>query len=643
MRSQEQLEGRAIVYLRRSTDKQEDSLRQQLEWALKEATRRNLILDVTFEMLNKAEAAKQSNIGDLYLDNAITGGDLSRPGLQAFLERARTDSTVAHCMFWSRDRLARPEHAEAGLVFEKEILRSGKHVVTAAGVIAPLGRFENRIGEDIQMLLDYNTASEDRIKLAKNVLRAFSQNAKKGYWCGGRPPYGFVRALVSTDGSKPPELLPDGRTVNDDRFRVVVIPGTDDANQKRLEVARRIAFMYHDRLGGLSCIAKTLNAEGIPSPDAGRTRKGRPVPGKWTVSSVRCVIEQPLYMAQVCLGRRSEGCLFRYDADSATGYREATNDERGKDGKGGKKTVYRDYEHWTQSESPVKFDPIIPSDVWFRNYERLKKIGSQGTRGVPRCVDPNKYPLEVICSDCGKRMVGSPYSGRDCYVCSTYGNSHGTQCKHNWVERDIAVRFAVHALLQRITSGLERDEMAKAVKEVLKDNQVLARGTNERVQAVRDELARLNHERKAAYRDTIRTDAIHKADADEAYLELRDQTYVLERKLKELERMEDLSRVDIDGEVEKAMAILKELHLFLSDVADSRLRELFSALGARLTVSFEHHKTTAGEKRKRENFPIETELVFGSEGEIAFPAEVAEKAIPRVNSVLGKVGRGGGI
>lgn len=237
-----QAKGRAIVYLRRSSSKQENSLEDQLAWAIKEAKERHLELDATQAALKKCLKEGSNNANDLYLDNAISGADMNRPGFLLFHQRATTDREVTHAMFWARDRFARPEQAEKAVSLEKDILLNGTATVVSNGsCFEGRTRMADRQAEDIQLYLEYSTAGRYRPELASKVLRAAARNAEKGYSTGGRAPYGFVRALMNEVTGEIEEFLPDGKRVSGDHFRVVLVPGQDEESQRKLEVVRRIA------------------------------------------------------------------------------------------------------------------------------------------------------------------------------------------------------------------------------------------------------------------------------------------------------------------------------------------------------------------------------------------------------------------
>ena len=107
---------RGLVYLRRSTDRQETSLQAQLEWVIAEASRCQVTLDAAPADLHHMIAHQLSSYKDIRLDDGITGADLTRPGFVALQQDALRDRGISHVFIYRRDRLARPEEAGVMLV-----------------------------------------------------------------------------------------------------------------------------------------------------------------------------------------------------------------------------------------------------------------------------------------------------------------------------------------------------------------------------------------------------------------------------------------------------------------------------------------------------------------------------------------------
>src|SRR5262245_57547069 len=203
---------RGLVYLRRSTDKQEISLTKQLEWVIAAAKQHGVILDAAVSDLAHIRERRLHAYKDIRVDDGITGSDLTRPGFLALNRDALADTSVSHVFFFKRDRFARPDDAMQAAQIEKQLLLAGVTVVHSDGLTLPLRRGEQNILRDMELLLAYYQGGEELRKHAERVLGAQQELAQGGFRVGGNAPYGFVRVLVDAAGNVLEEL-PPGRKV----------------------------------------------------------------------------------------------------------------------------------------------------------------------------------------------------------------------------------------------------------------------------------------------------------------------------------------------------------------------------------------------------------------------------------------------
>ena len=103
------VKNRGKVLLRRSTNNQEKSLSQQLDWAVARANEVGITLDASQDDLALMQKNCICRYKDMYVDDAITGANLSRPGLSALRTEVIADRSVSHLFIYLPDRLARPE------------------------------------------------------------------------------------------------------------------------------------------------------------------------------------------------------------------------------------------------------------------------------------------------------------------------------------------------------------------------------------------------------------------------------------------------------------------------------------------------------------------------------------------------------
>ncbi len=103
---------RFFGYVRRSTDRQEQSLEGQRAACEALATK----------------LGGRIEEGDFFEDDAVTGSDLQRPGLLALLRACERRKDVSGVVVWDRSRLARATDPRAALALELEIENTGKRI-----------------------------------------------------------------------------------------------------------------------------------------------------------------------------------------------------------------------------------------------------------------------------------------------------------------------------------------------------------------------------------------------------------------------------------------------------------------------------------------------------------------------------------
>jgi site-specific DNA recombinase len=137
--------------------------------------------------------------------------------------------------------------------------------------------------EKAMMALETFGAELEREKTRQRVVDAMTRNAKQGHWCGGDC-YGYdrVEAFGEPDAA--------GRRVRQYvRLRI---------NEKEAAVIRQIFALSARGLGGRR-IAELLNVEGAPAP---RPKCARP--RSWSPSSIREILNRPIYRGELVWNRR---------------------------------------------------------------------------------------------------------------------------------------------------------------------------------------------------------------------------------------------------------------------------------------------------------------------------------------------------
>lgn len=451
--------GRGICYGRRSTDQQESSLESQVDWAIRASAADGVLFDVTRSMLATAKATGQSTLGDLYIDDSVTGSSSQRAGWSSCFERAIADPTVSHLYVNHRDRIARPDDPAKAASLEYTLLKAGVTIVFRDRKAEPTVDGDADVVHLLTAMLDYSRGHQFLKDLSNRVLESKRMLALQGYSAGGRAPYGFGRFLKSLSGEL--TLLPDGRRVRQEGHHVVHLP----VDQDKIAIWISVLDMKEQGLGHKR-IANRLNELGIPSPDAGRTRTDgnvkHLVSGKWNPRTIAEMCRNPIIAGILQLGARSEGKHRRF---SPNGSRALNAGERN-----GEKV--RRVRNAVADRIRVKasFDPEI-------SIERFNKIQSQinsranSQLDIPRSKDPSKYPLSTRVVDltcgCGSIMYGVPHTKQinkkkvhqPFYTCGRYLKT--SECQHNKVDAERLLTLLLRSLKHMIRNSGSRNELTE--------------------------------------------------------------------------------------------------------------------------------------------------------------------------------------
>jgi hypothetical protein len=458
----------AIVYVRRSTTRQAVSLSQQLEWAIGKAGELGLALDTSPEDLRFAQEQRLSCHRNLYLDDGRTGSDLKRPGFLAFIERALCDKSVSHVLIHMADRFARPELITEALAIEENLALAGLTIVFSNRTVAPRQLGKHNIGDLITACCSYNESGEFLYKLAERIVNTKTTLAKGGFWTGGRPPWGFIRILVDSQGRELQEL-PEGTSVRREGCHVRIKPH----DFQKIEMWLLILKLRGVDHWSIKRIASHLNELGVPSPDAGRIRNEKKsgshrVSGRWNHTTVKSLLSNRAIIAVLEFGVQSEG---KYRRMGLNGPRQLDDSDRRLDGEA--RTVKNQPELITRTK--LDFEPLASPDL-FEDCQKLGKERAKNQVGIPRCADPSKYPLSSrvfdLTDQCGHPMYGRTSGNRLLYTCGRYLNSNGADCEHNQFDGEALFQFVLGFLRQLVVGSGGREAVREALMALASKEQI---------------------------------------------------------------------------------------------------------------------------------------------------------------------------
>jgi len=284
----------AVAYLRRSTDRQEQSIADQRKAIQRYAEEHD------FEVL------------DSYVDDAISGtsAEERKAFLKLIADAGLVNCPFRHVLVYDVKRFGRLDNDEAGY-YRYQLRRNGIEVVYVS---------EGFNGDDTDDLLrpvKQWQARQESKDLSKVTIRGLLSRAGQGFWSGGTPPYGYDLAYSSADGrflmtvryeqdcsksildeeGRVVRTVPRGESLNfTKRDRCRLVPSAPE----RVEVIRNIFAWYVNNGLGFKGIADRLNHLGLPSPRQGWSHIHQ---NKWAMTTVRDMLLNPAYVGDFVWNR----------------------------------------------------------------------------------------------------------------------------------------------------------------------------------------------------------------------------------------------------------------------------------------------------------------------------------------------------
>ena len=299
----------AVGYVRRSTDKQEQSIGDQKKALQAYASEHGL------------------RLGKFYVDDAISG--TSTLGRRAFQQMMADAQSEIRCfdtiVVYDVKRFGRIDNDEAG--YYRHLLRTNGVEVRYVSE-----NFNGDSTDDLLRPVKQWQARQESKDLSKVTIRGLLSKAHTGAWMGGTPPYGYDLRYENADGKFLLTLrfMPDGtkqildgrgkqmRTL--ERGESLSISKRDRAKlvlstSERVKVIKRIFQMYTQQGKGYGAIAETLNLQGIATPRG--PEWSTIYSGRWTDTTIRAILVNPIYAGDMVWNRRTDGRFHRISGGRA--------------------------------------------------------------------------------------------------------------------------------------------------------------------------------------------------------------------------------------------------------------------------------------------------------------------------------------
>lgn len=450
--------------------------------------------------------------------------------------------------------------------------------------------------------------------------------ARKGFFCGGPPPYGYDIVIVDKnngaslrrirfirrmktffDGHREPAIHQildlDGnlqREVKSSTQHSFPLKSEGEVSRlalgdpARVEIVKLI-FQSAAEGRGLKTITKMLNARRIPAPSGW---------GLWAVNTVKAIFDNPIYRGMLEWNSRTESkYTLLQDGNMVPKPRSA-------------KGQVIEHEERDRIQVDVPELAIIPSELWHR---------AHAIRAARRGIDRRKAdglhsraPLggKILCGDCGgtmyrhstqrkKRVGGEMKAYRfSYYMCSTYLRSGSDQCGCNKVNAAAMEEFVFRQIREALTPLLFSRDMEGAIRAMLDrtygtKNKTSASELMKRYTTMKDQVDVL---------ERLDTAARTKINMEAAYHEMKEQ---LAQISKQLEPQTGNPAVDIERHVKEIMHRVETLKDF-DKLSPERQKSFFGQFVERIKLRFRRVRRGKGWTSRIQDGTLDLRLWLGA-------------------------------
>ena len=273
---------KAIAYLRCSTDLQEMSIADQKK-AIEAYAKKHGIVIIKY-----------------FIDEGVSGRYAEeRPAFMGMMEYVKHYHDFQYVLCYDVSRWGRFIKPQEATYWEVLINKQGKDVV----YVTEGFRDDGNIGDSVMKVIKNSEASEYAMKLSKTSFRGHKSWAEKGYFVGGKPKYGFDRALYD-ENDKFVRVLKKGECKATKTQHVKLVP-----NREQKRIVQKIFNMRTEERLGLRSIANKLNEIVIPSPNG----------GKWSSSTIWYMLGDEVYIGDIIYNKQKVDNLHEQDKKKVWG------------------------------------------------------------------------------------------------------------------------------------------------------------------------------------------------------------------------------------------------------------------------------------------------------------------------------------
>jgi DNA invertase Pin-like site-specific DNA recombinase len=548
---------RAVGYVRRSTDRQEQSIPDQKK------------------AIENYVAEHDLRLTKFYVDDAISGtSTIGRRAFQQMIADAqKTNSQFDKIVVYDVKRFGRIDNDEAG--YYRHILRTN-----GVEVIYVSENFNGDVTDDLLRPVKQWQARQESKDLSKVTIRGLLSKVEGGWWMGGTPPYGYDLRYENAegkflfiirfmpDGSK--QLLDEqgnvtrtltrGESLNISKRDQAKLVFSDD---QRVKTLRQLFQMYAEQGNGYKSLAATLNQQGIPT--ARGPQWAHIYKGKWTDTTIRAILVNPIYAGDMVWNRRTDARFHRISHGRAVD-RENVH---------GARLVPNDQSDWIviRDAHPALINRRLFEQARQRLENHPKAIEQkQHTHGRTWNGQRSRFILSGLlrCSLCGNRYQGvTREKGKKrldgtkvktyYYGCGGYITKGTTICQMNAIPKEVLESKVIETVLNFYKPYLEKDgrqKLAEAVKAQTGAEKEDITSARQRAQTELENITKIINNLLDNLTETNRD------HVDKRLNELTTKKQQIEARLEELERL-SLSQAEIDTIVTDGMRFLAGLEFTL--------------------------------------------------------------------------------
>lgn len=446
----------AVLYLRRSTDRQEQSIDDQRKTLVRYAAEQG------FEVV------------DEFVDDGISGTSADgRGAFQRMIVEAQGKCRFRFILCYDVKRFSRGDLDEVG--YYRHLLRQRDVEV----VYATEQFLDDFTGELIRPMRQWQ-ARQESVDLSRLTARGQISSVQSGSYFGSTPPWGYDYQYRNSRGEpyQVVRYLPSGEkeVYNPDgslRVRVPLgerPPRMDNDSVRlvlslpeRVAVIRRIFDMYVRQGLGTRAITNQFNREGVSSARCGWWGKTR-YTGAWGVSTVSSIIKSRVYVGDTVWNKRTMGKFHRVTDGRSV---PRPRNEAGR-------IVPNPKQDWIIQ--PDTHEPIISRAT----YEAAQKILAGRDKSTPfrhkllgRGRTSNYLLAGLItCEACGHRFSGwsqkwrrtvkpPPAERHQSYLCGGYLQKGNAVCRRVAIDKQPFEEFIVEQVRLKLMGILEGGAMER--------------------------------------------------------------------------------------------------------------------------------------------------------------------------------------